>query len=61
MDSKNEEKTERKDVYKRQAVRLSGFDGLDLCGGNDFQHDGPCGTGKRLGPHRAGNDEPVTR
>ena len=27
-------------------VRLSGFDGLDLCGGNDLQHDGPCGTGK---------------
>jgi hypothetical protein len=43
------------------AVRLSGFDGLDLCGGNDLQHAGPCGTGKRLGPHRAGNDEPVTR
>ena len=30
----------------RGAVRLSGFDGLDLCGGNDLQHAGPCGTGK---------------
>ena len=43
----------------RGTVRLSGFDGLDLCGGNDLQHAGPCGTGKRLGPHRAGNDEPA--
>ncbi len=43
----------------RGAVRLSGFDGLDLCDGNNLQHAGPCGAGKKLGPHCAGNDGPA--